>query len=280
VLILFHTWPTPTRAIYNNMAPLLDLIAICGGRGSGKDTIGYHLCRQHKYIRALFADPLKAMVQAAFGFSDEQIEGHGRTSSSTNSRSQDVPSLDPVPNAQSCNISRSRVLQFVGTEVMQHHIQERLSSDDEGPTCFWSKRLVQRYVESGIYSHVVVTDLRFMHEWHALKQAVDAVGGRMHVWRVVRPWVDTSSSLSLDGVAMNGIGIGAGLGVDALPPAGTELSSTTSDDDTSDTEWRHVPADIIIHNTGSLDDLYAYVDAVLLSRSSLFLPSSYARASQ
>jgi hypothetical protein len=52
------------------------IIVLCGVRGSGKDTIGDILAKNHGFTKEAFANPLKAMVKHAFpAFTDTDLYG-------------------------------------------------------------------------------------------------------------------------------------------------------------------------------------------------------------
>lgn len=189
------------------------MVAVCGARRCGKDTLSDHLCREHGFVKARFAEPLKAMAREAFGFTHDQVEGDAKDS------------VDPV-----YGVTPRRVLQFLGTEVMQHQLQRLLP--DVGRH-FWSRRLIRQYVESNEYERVVVSDMRFLHEWQALRDGVRSAGGTLQVWRIER---DTSGVVAQD---------------------------STVDAHDSETEWARIPCTQALHNDGSVDDLRASADELL-----------------
>lgn len=124
------------------------LIAICGAKRSGKDTIAAHLVEKHGYTRVALADPIKQAVGYMFGFTGEQME------------TDDKEAVDAR-----WGISPRRALQFFGTEVMQYKLQELLPGVGR---MFWTKRLLNGMEPGKTY---VVSDVRFHHECEALREA-------------------------------------------------------------------------------------------------------------
>jgi len=49
------------------------LIGLTGPAGSGKDTVARLLCEQHGFVQIAFADPLRAMLKAGLGLTDEHF---------------------------------------------------------------------------------------------------------------------------------------------------------------------------------------------------------------
>lgn len=194
---------------------MITIIAVCGARRAGKDTLSDYLCRRHGFVKARFADPLKAMVQAAFGFTDAQLEG----------------SLKDVVD-DTYGVSPRRVLQFMGTEVMQHRLQELLPGVGRA---FWARRLVATHVLPRTHAKVVISDLRFMHEYEALRESLRETGdgSSFQVWRVLR---DTSDVIAQDDVI---------------------------DGHSSEQEWCTIPAHHVLKNAGTEQDLYALADVLL-----------------
>lgn len=124
------------------------LIAICGAKRSGKDTIAMHLVSKHGYERLALADPIKSVVGLLFGFTDAQME------------TDDKETID-----ERWGVSPRAALQFFGTEVMQYKIQELLPGIGR---LFWTRCLVNKIDPGKTY---VISDVRFHHECDALREA-------------------------------------------------------------------------------------------------------------
>lgn len=122
------------------------LIAICGPKRAGKDTLASHLVSKYGYTRIALADPIKHVVGYMFGFNTHQME------------SDDKEVIDPR-----WGISPRQALQFFGTEVMQYKIQELLP--DIG-RMFWTQSMLANMDPAKTY---VVSDVRFHHECDALR---------------------------------------------------------------------------------------------------------------
>lgn len=145
------------KIIANKMAP--KIIAICGLKRSGKDTIADTLCQHYGYEKVKIATPLKDALKALFQLTDAQVEGDAKDA------------VDPR-----WGVEPRRLMQFIGTEVMQFHLQEILPTVGRK---FWIQRLVEEHISSS-NKMIVISDLRFKHEYDLLSQH-DAV-----FWRVER----------------------------------------------------------------------------------------------
>ena len=139
------------------------IVAICGVKRSGKDTIAHYLTQKYSYqLRHVkIAAPLKEMCGQLFGWSAQQMEDD----------SKDL--VDPV-----WGVSPRSALQFIGTEVMQYKIQELL-----GPAIdrkFWILALTRTIQPS---ESVVISDMRFVHEYNVLKEQY---GNKLYTIKVVK----------------------------------------------------------------------------------------------
>jgi dephospho-CoA kinase len=125
------------------------IIAICGKKRSGKDTLADYLVQRYGYTKISFADPLKKVVQIVFGFTDDEVNGHEK----------DLVHPD-------WGFSPRQALQFVGTELFQYKIQELSPSIER---TLWAKALI-REIQKNETKKYVISDLRFLHEYKALQE--------------------------------------------------------------------------------------------------------------
>lgn len=140
------------------------VIALVGKKRTGKDTVANHLVQHYGYTNAKFADPLKRAVQGLFGFTDEQIEV-----------TKEV--VDPL-----WGVTPRQVMQFIGCDVVQHQFQTLLPTIGRG---FFVKSLLSRYRTE----RIVISDMRFLHEYDAIRALEDAV-----IIKLERPSVDDGDS--------------------------------------------------------------------------------------
>jgi len=123
------------------------ILAICGMKRHGKDTIADYLCQHYGYTKVCIATPLKDSLKVMFGFTEEQVNGDLK---------------DVIDHRW--QIEPRKALQFIGTELMQYEIQKLLPA--VGRT-FWIKTLIEQYVISANVP-LVIPDLRFIHEYELL----------------------------------------------------------------------------------------------------------------
>ena len=138
------------------------IIGIVGVAGSGKTIVARHLVEQAGYHRLSFAAPLKRMLRAGFGLTDDQIDGHLKMTS------------DPHLNGRSPRY----LMQTLGTE--------------------WGRRIVGPDVWASVWAReastvsgpIVADDVRFANEADAIR----AAGGV--IWRVHRPGLNVDAHAS------------------------------------------------------------------------------------
>lgn len=134
------------------------IIGIVGIAGSGKTLVARHLVERHGFHRTRFAGPLKEMIKAGLGLTDEQLDGDQKNA--------------PIPWAGNC--TPRHLMQTLGTEWGRRMIHSDL----------WINRWREVVAQSSA-ERIVVDDVRFPNE----AGAVVDVGGS--IWRVVRPGLTT-----------------------------------------------------------------------------------------
>lgn len=125
------------------------IIAICGYKRSGKDTISEHISNMYGHKHIKIAGKLKDVVKILFNFTDNQIEADEK---------------------EVCDdrwgITPRKAMQFMGTEMFQYKLQELLPDIQRN---FWIQSLISENVK-GNNNPLVISDLRFMHEYTELKK--------------------------------------------------------------------------------------------------------------
>ena len=125
------------------------VIAICGYKRSGKDTIADFIVSTYGYKPLKIAEGLKSLMKTMFDFTDDQLE-----------ETKEV--ID-----QRWGITPRRAMQFFGTEIMQHEIQKLLP--DVGRN-FWMRKITNTITNASDNERFVISDMRFYHEYEALKE--------------------------------------------------------------------------------------------------------------
>lgn len=140
----------------NNMTRHLPhVIAVCGFKRCGKDSIANYVVQKYGYVNYKFADPLKKCMKELFLLTDDQLETSLKDA------------VDPV-----WNTSPRALMQFLGTDVMQFQLQQVIPHIGRR---FWSDRLVKDLQNKNSQQRVVISDLRFPHEIESLKKYTDSI---------------------------------------------------------------------------------------------------------
>lgn len=154
------------------------VIAICGLKRSGKDTVAEMILRhgtsskEPGYEIRHIATRLKEVVKLLFDFSNEQMMGNEK----------DI--LD-----ERWNITPRRAMQYFGTEMVQHHMS-KLLLNDRGKY-FWIDNLTSQI--NGSNKIQVIPDLRFLHEYDTLNTLYK---GKLTIIRVIREKMYASDDIS------------------------------------------------------------------------------------
>ena len=120
------------------------IIAICGHKRCGKDTLANYISHKYGYEHIKIASKLKDTMKLLFGFTDEQLEIEKET-------------IDPT-----WGITPRKAMQFFGTEIMQFQLQKIMPEIDR---CFWIRSTIAAMNPEKTY---VISDMRFLHEHQEL----------------------------------------------------------------------------------------------------------------
>jgi dephospho-CoA kinase len=184
---------------------MVKIIAITGLKRSGKDTIADYISYKYKYEHMKISSTLKSACEILFGFSLKQME----------TDEKDVVDKD-------MGITPRLAMQFFGTEIMQYKIQEIMPGVGR---CFWINLLLKN-IGSNNDSRIVISDMRFLHEYTRMKE--------MHDIFVIK-------------VCRNRQG----------------ATQQTQDMHPSELEWQTIPENELIENNGSIQDLFDKIDKIV-----------------
>jgi len=212
-----------------------NIIAICGAKRSGKDVLAKHLVATRGFKKLSFAEPLKKVVKELFNFNDIQVG-----IDEENAVGDEKEIID-----ERWGISPRKALQFFGTEIMQHAIDELIPNTNRG---FLADILISRISCDSCDSYVI-SDLRFLHEYNKLKSSVKVGKIRsLIIVKISRPAVNISEVAG---------GVGGAGGV--------------RDAHISENEFIDIPCDVEIINDGSISDLKDLFDIYYDSREGIAL---------
>lgn len=131
------------------------VVGILGFKGSGKDTAGEYLIREHGFEVESFANPLKDLLSAVFGWDRELLEGNTIDSRTWRETPDEwwEKKLD-WSNSIGKYLGRftpRAAMQLIGTDVLREHFDRDI----------WIKSLEARIQGK---PKVVITDCRFPNE--------------------------------------------------------------------------------------------------------------------
>lgn len=208
------------------MATQKMIIGVSGLAGSGKDTTADMLVSDHNFVKVSLADPLKRIARDVYAFTDEQLWGPSQFRNAEDKR---------YPRPDGSCLAPREALQKLGTEWGRSCYPNtwvdlciRTAQDLLSGLSEYTQKRGLEFTGAEPPAGVVVPDVRFKNEMAAIKNA----GGM--VIRVVRP----------------GAGLGGAAG---LHPSEVEQASIP------DSEF-----DLVIQNAGSLEDLRATVQSLLM----------------
>ena len=135
------------------------IFCISGQKRAGKDTIANYIMDNVVASRVSFAEPVRAVCRAYFGWDDEWLLGE---------KKEDV---DPY-----WGISPRQAMQYLGTEVGRVGIANHYPNfDDITGDNIWIKNAQKRireqhYIGIGKFRAFVIPDMRFLNEYDAMKK--------------------------------------------------------------------------------------------------------------
>lgn len=134
---------------------MVQVIGILGFKGSGKDTVGEYLVREHGYEVESFANPLKDLLSAVFGWDRALLEGNTVDSREWRETPDEwwEAKLDWLAKTGNYlgRFTPRAAMQYIGTDVMRQHFDDSV----------WIKSLEARIRNK---DKVVITDCRFPNE--------------------------------------------------------------------------------------------------------------------
>lgn len=168
----------------------LPLIGLAGQAGTGKDTVGNHLCQIHGFVSFALADPIRAGLRAMLGLSQEEL-------SRRDLKEHPIEWLGRSPR---------ELAQTLGTEWGRELVNPEI----------WL-RVAQRTIENINATHlfrprgIVVTDIRFENEaewlreqggtvWHIRREQAGIAGATSkHVSEQCIPIIEGDAVIENDG---------------------------------------------------------------------------------
>ena len=130
------------------------IIAVCGYKRSGKDTIAKYLNKKYNYKHLKITYKLKECLKLLFDLRDHELETDKKEKIN-----------------KKWNITPRKLMQFIGTEIFQYKIQEILPDIDKK---FWIRTFLTDSLVNNLRNkkdfHIVISDIRFIHEYEELKK--------------------------------------------------------------------------------------------------------------
>lgn len=128
-------------------------ILLCGSKRSGKDTIADYLSQKYNIKHYKISQKLKDCIKILFNIDDNYYENN-----------KELP-------LETWNKSIREFMQFIGTEMFQYKIQELLPDINKN---FWIKSFLDnKFIYNNFVkndNNIVISDLRFLHEFNYIKK--------------------------------------------------------------------------------------------------------------
>ena len=209
------------------------IISVSGFISSGKDTIADYLVAEHGFKRESFAGTLKDAVATVFGWDRELLEGRSAEGRAWREK------VDPwwAKRLKMPKLTPRWVLQNWGTEVCRHGFH----------TDIWIASLENKLRKTN--EDIVISDCRFPNEIKMIKN----MGGKtVRVKRGTEPeWYNSAKDVN---AGMKRIGWALGKG--ELEKLGIHPSEYA---------WIGTKFDVTVTNDGTIDELYANIESLIIS---------------
>ena len=129
------------------------IIALCGYKRSGKDTIANYLEKKNNYKHLKITYKLKECLKLLFNLNNNDLE------------------INKEEINDKWGTSPRHMMQFIGTDIFQYKIQELLPGIERK---FWINSFLNNSLVSKLKKNdkfnIVISDLRFLHEYNELKK--------------------------------------------------------------------------------------------------------------
>ena len=204
------------------------IIGICGFIGSGKDTVA-NMFVERGCVQDSFAAPLKDVCASVFGWQREMLEGD--TVESRDFR--ETPDVFWTTKLGVPNFTPRLALQLLGTEVLRNHFNENI----------WLNSLEYRIRKQLTDAPcTVISDARFRNELNLIKEM-----GGVIIWvqRGELPeWFETAKTAHENVISRK------------------IMETKYRDVHESEWNWAGYPADYIVNNNGTLEELAKQVEDI------------------
>ena len=204
------------------------IIGICGFIGSGKDTVA-NMFVERGCVQDSFAAPLKDVCASVFGWRREMLEGD--TVESRDFR--ETPDVFWTRKLGVPNFTPRLALQLLGTEVLRNHFNENI----------WLNSLEYRIRKQLTDAPcTVISDARFRNELNLIKEM-----GGVIIWvqRGELPeWFETAKTAHENVISRR------------------IMETKYRDVHESEWNWAGYPADYIVNNNGTLEELAKQVEDI------------------
>jgi len=134
------------------------IIGLCGFQGSGKDTVGDILVKNHGFVKLSFGSVLKDTVASLFGWERDMLEGSTPESRVWRETVDDFWSF----KLDLEGFTPRQALQMIGTDVLRKHFNSNIWVDIV-------ENKISKLIQTNPSINIVITDCRFTNELSMIK---------------------------------------------------------------------------------------------------------------